>query len=201
MIKQCVLDYSNTILPYASLKRGQVPLLSASEEPCLFFVLVLTTFLPQKVYVLCPPPRSRTLLGIWNHPFRSCFRAWCLQMAGIHMPVRTVWMHKSLFSSDTIGLSLGTACSLIVGNAVTAVKEKRTQKFLLPSSQTTAYFSFCSLAFSRGKPTHSPWYIGKKTVKSLFANIKQLHQPPMETICLSQSLLLHPTSVSHSGIR
>lgn len=56
MIKQCVLDYSNTILPYASLKRGQVPLLSASEEPCLFFVLVLTTFLPQKVYVLCPPP-------------------------------------------------------------------------------------------------------------------------------------------------
>lgn len=52
-------------------------------------------------------------------------------MAGIHIPVRTVWMHKSLFSSDTIGISLGTACSLIVGNAVTEVKEKKTESSFL----------------------------------------------------------------------
>lgn len=151
MIKQCVLDYSNTILPYASLERGQAPLLSVSEEPCLFFVLVLTTSLPQKVSVLCPPPSppppgvtrswiSRIILSL-------CFLAWCLQMA--------VFTYLPEQSGCTRVPSLQTPQDFPWGQSVARLRmlslqeRRRKQKFLLPSSQTTAYFSFCGLAFSR----------------------------------------------------
>lgn len=199
MIKQCVSDYSNTILPYASLKRGQVPSslpLRTLSILCLSPYNIPTTesvcaVSPQESHTTGYLESSFSLLLPGMVPANGRYSHTCQN--SLDAQESLLFRHHRNFPGDSMFPDCWECCHWGEG--------EENRKFLLTSSQMTAYFSFCSLAFSRGKPTHSPWYIGKKTVNSLFANIKQLHQPPVETVCLSQSLLLHPASVSHSGIR